>query len=141
MDAKWILRGLLGAVLMVALAGCKPAAGGGDKSEVLVEKDANGTTVTLDVDQVLAIKLESNPTTGYGWHVMDVDESILQAEGGPEMIEPEQKATPVLGAGGWQVIRYRAKAAGETTITLGYSRSFEPDVPPIETFTLTVKVR
>jgi len=140
MDAKWILRGLLGAVLMVALAGCKPAAGGGDKSEVLVEKDANGTTVTLDVDQVLAIKLESNPTTGYGWHVMDVDESILQAEGGPEMIEPTQ-ATPVLGAGGWQVIRYRAKAAGETTITLGYSRSFEPDVPPIETFTLTVKVR
>ena len=141
MNAKWILRGLLGAVLMVALAGCKPAAGGGDKPEVLVEKDANGTTVTLDVDQVLAIKLESNPTTGYGWHVMDVDESILQAEGGPEMIEPEQKATPVLGAGGWQVIRYRAKAAGETTITLGYSRSFEPDVPPIETFTLTVKVR
>ncbi len=140
MDAKWILRGLLGAVLMVALAGCKPAAGGGDKSEVLVEKDANGTTVTLDVDQVLAIKLESNPTTGYAWHVMDVDESILQAEGGPEMIEPTQ-ATPVLGAGGWQVIRYRAKAAGETTITLGYSRSFEPDVPPIETFTLTVKVR
>jgi len=140
MDAKWILRGLLGAVLMVALAGCKPAAGGGDKSEVLVEKDANGTTVTLDVDQVLAIKLESNPTTGYGWHVMDVDESILQAEGGPEMIEPTQ-ATPMLGAGGWQVIRYRAKAAGETTITLGYSRSFEPDVPPIETFTLTVKVR
>ena len=140
MNAKWILRGLLGAVLMVALAGCKPAAGGGDKPEVLVEKDANGTTVTLDVDQVLAIKLESNPTTGYGWHVMDVDESILQAEGGPEMIEPTQ-ATPVLGAGGWQVIRYRAKAAGETTITLGYSRSFEPDVPPIETFTLTVKVR
>jgi len=140
MNAKWILRGLLGAVLMVALAGCAPAAGGGDQAEVLVEKDANGTTVTLDVDQVLAIKLESNPTTGYGWHVMDVDESILQAEGGPEMIEPTQ-ATPVLGAGGWQVIRYRAKAAGETTITLGYSRSFEPDVPPIETFTLTVKVR
>ena len=140
MNAKWILRGLLGAVLMVALAGCKPAAGGGDKPDVLVEKDANGTTVTLDVDQVLAIKLESNPTTGYGWHVMDVDESILQAEGGPEMIEPTQ-ATPMLGAGGWQVIRYRAKASGETVMTLGYSRSFEPDVPPIETFTLTVKVR
>lgn len=140
MDAKWILRGLLGAVLMVALAGCKPAAGSGDKPEVLVEKDANGTTVTLDVDQVLAIKLESNPTTGYAWHVMDVDESILQAEGGPEMIEPTQ-ATPMLGAGGWQVIRYRAKASGETVMTLGYSRSFEPDVPPIETFTLTVKVR
>jgi len=140
MNAKWILRGLLGAVLMVALAGCKPAAGGGDKPEVLVEKDANGTTVTLDVDQVLAIKLESNPTTGYAWHVMDVDESILQAEGGPEMIEPTQ-ATPMLGAGGWQVIRYRAKASGETVMTLGYSRSFEPDVAPIETFTLTVKVR
>ena len=139
MNATWILRGLLGAVLRVALAGCKPAAGGGDKPEVLVEKDANGTTVTLDVDQVLAIKLESNPTTGYAWHVMDEDESILQAEGGPEMIEPTQ-ATPMLGAGGWQVIRYRAKAAGETTITLGYSRSFEPDVAPIETFTLTVKV-
>lgn len=140
MDAKWILRGLLGAVLMVELAGCAPAAGGGDKPEVLVEKDANGTTVTLEVDQVLAIKLESNPTTGYSWHVMEVDETILQAEGGPEMIEPTQ-ATPMLGAGGWEVIRYRAKAAGETVIKLGYSRSFEPDAAPIETFTLTVKVR
>ncbi|NMB69244.1 MAG: protease inhibitor I42 family protein [Chloroflexi bacterium] len=141
MNAKWILRLLLGAVLMVGLVGCKPAAGGGgDQAEVLVEKDANGTTVTLDVDQVLAIKLESNPTTGYAWQVMEVDETILQAEGGPEMIEPAQ-ATPMLGAGGWQVFRYRAKASGETVMTLGYARSFEPDVAPIETFTLTVKVR
>ena len=107
---------------------------------MLVDKDANGTTVTLDVDQVLAIKLESNPTTGYGWHVMDVDETILQAEGEPEMVAPTQ-ATPKLGAGGWEVLRYRAKASGETTIILGYSRSFEPDTAPIETFTLTVKVR
>lgn len=140
MNAKWILRGLLGAVLMVALAGCKPAAGEDVPAEVLVEKDANGTTVTLDVDQVLAIRLESNPTTGYGWQVIEVDESILQAEGGPEMIEPTQ-ATPMLGAGGWQVFRYRAKASGETVMKLGYARPFEPDVAPIETFTLTVKVR
>jgi inhibitor of cysteine peptidase len=129
------------ALILVLAAGCAPAAGGGSNAkEIMVEKDADGTTVTLDVDQVLAIKLESNPTTGYGWHVMEVDETILQAEGGPEMIEPTQ-ATPMLGAGGWQVIRYRAKASGETVMTLGYSRSFEPDVPPIETFTLTVKVR
>lgn len=141
MDTKRFLRGLLGAALVLLLvAGCAPAAGGGDLPEILVEKDANGTTVTLDVDQVLAIKLESNPTTGYAWHVMELDESILQAEGGPEMIEPTQ-ATPMLGAGGWEVLRYQAKASGETTIKLGYSRSFEPDVPPIETFKLTVKVR
>ena len=78
--------------------------------------------------------------TGYAWQVMEVDESILQAEGGPVMIEPTQ-ATPMPGAGGWQVIRYRAKASGETVMKLGCARSFEPDAAPIETFTLTVKVR
>jgi len=140
MDTKRFLRGLLvAAVILVLAAGCTPAASG-DKNELLVEKDVNGTTVTLDKDQVLAIKLESNPTTGYGWHVIDVDETILQAEGEPEMVTPTQ-ATPKLGAGGWEVLRFRAKASGETTLKLGYSRSFEPDTAPLETFTLTVKVR
>jgi predicted secreted protein len=39
------------------------------------------------------------------------------------------------------VLRFKALQSGTTTLKLGYSRSFEPDVAPIEEFTLTIEVK
>lgn len=141
MDAKWVLRGLLGVVLIVALAaGCAPAPAG-SAEEMLVEKDAGGGTVTLSVGQTLAVRLESNPTTGYGWHIIEVDEAILQSQGDPEYTQQETQDQQMVGVGGWEVLRFTALKSGTTTLKLGYSRSFEPDVAPIEEFTLTITVK
>jgi predicted secreted protein len=39
------------------------------------------------------------------------------------------------------VFRFAAAASGQTTLTLLYHRSFEPDVPPLKTFTAPIVVR
>jgi predicted secreted protein len=105
MKAKQLWRILLGTVLVLGLAACSPA---GSAAEKLVEKDAAGSTLTLSVDQVLAVKLESNPTTGYGWHLVEVDETILQSQGDAEYIAPEDSGTPGGGLAGWEVLRFKA---------------------------------
>lgn len=140
MDTKRFLRVLvLSAALMLVLAACKPAEA--DYSEIMLENVADGTAVTMDVDQVLALKLESNPTTGYGWGAVKIDETILEMTGDPEYIGASPSSTPMVGVGGWEVLRFKAMKSGSTTLQLGYFRSFEPDVPPVETITLTVKER
>lgn len=139
MNAKRFLGVLMvSAVLMHSLAACKPAEA--DYSEILLENAADGTAVTLDVGQVLALKLESNPTTGYGWGAVEIDKTILEVSGDPEYIGAPPSSTLMVGAGGWEVLRFKALKSGTTTLKLGYFRSFEPDVPPLQVITLKIEV-
>lgn len=140
MNAKrflWVVT--VSTALMLSLAACKPEEA--DYSEIMLENVADGTAVTLDVGQVLALKLESNPTTGYGWGAVEVDDTILEGTGDPEYIGAPPSSTPMVGVGGWEVLRFKALKSGTTTLKLGYFRSFEPDVPPLQTISLTIEVR
>ncbi len=118
--------------LLAELVACGPQSGD------LTEAD-NGSRVTLEQGQELVITLESNPTTGYSWHVMEVDADVLKQVG---EIEYKQAtgSDGLVGAGGTETIRFEAVATGEATLTLGYFRSWE-DEPPVETFTLTVVIK
>ena len=118
---------------MLLLAACSPAT-----SEVNIGADANATQLELKVGQMLVISLESNPSTGYGWHVAEVDESILKQVGEVEFIQ-EPTDEQIVGAGGTEVLRFEAAGAGTTTLTLTYNRAWE-DVNPEETFTVTVVI-
>ncbi len=118
---------------MLVLAACSPSS-----NEVEIGADANGTQVELKAGQVLVISLASNPSTGYGWHVAEIDEAILEQVGEPEFIQ-EQTDEQVVGAGGTETLRFEAVGSGTTTLTLTYDRAWE-DLPPEETFTVTVVV-
>ena len=50
-------------------------------------------------------------------------------------------ATPMLGAGSKEVWTFKALKAGRSTISMQYSRPFEPSAPAAKTFTLTVVVQ
>ena len=97
----------------------------------------NGKAISLKVGQMLAVRLDSNPSTGYSWQVSQVDTALLKQQGEPQFIQPAD-APP--GAGGAQVFVFNAAAGGATTLTLVYKRSFEPDVAPVQTFTVQVTV-
>ena len=86
---------------------------------------------------MLAVRLDSNPSTGYSWQVSQVDDAVLKQQGEPQFIQPAD-APP--GAGGAQVFLFTAAAGGSTTLTLVYKRSFEPNVAPVQTFTVQVTV-
>ena len=98
----------------------------------------NGKQITLQAGDVMTVTLESNPTTGYGWQVMEIDNTILVQNDDPEYKGSSNSGGQV-GAGGTETFRYKAVGTGTTTLEMGYLRPWE-SVPPIETFSLQVVV-
>jgi predicted secreted protein len=90
--------------------------------------------------QEFEIRLQGNPTTGYGWQVTEIDAQKVQmlAE---DYVEHKQEDQPIVGAGGTYIFRFRASAEGQTRIVIVYQRPWEKDVDPLRTYTLDLTVR
>jgi inhibitor of cysteine peptidase len=98
----------------------------------------NGEQVTIKAGDVVIVTLVSNPTTGYSWQVMEIDNAILVQDGDPEY-EQSPGSEGLVGAGGTETFHFKAVETGKTTLELGYLRPWE-SVLPIETFTIQVVV-
>lgn len=134
-----LIAGALTIALSVTLvAGCTatPAASP-ETGTVRVDESADGTTVRLAQGAELVVSLESNPSTGFDWKVV---ESLP-----PQLTSMddtfEASATPgVVGAGGTRVLTYTAAAPGTGDLDLEYVRSWEKGVPPERALRITVVV-
>lgn len=104
------------------------------------EKD-NGSQIKLAPGQDLTITLESNPSTGYRWEVVQIDESILQQVGEAQYAPSDPNQPPLPGQGGRETLRFKAVGTGRTTLQLAYRRAWEKDVEPQKTYTLHVLVQ
>jgi len=121
--------------LLVLAVGCGPA------KEFKLDAADNGRQVELQKGQTLVITLESNPTTGFRWEVVELEESILRQMGEPEFKVSDPRQPPPPGTGGWETFRFEAMSAGQTTLELVYHRSWEEGVEPLETFSLQIVIR
>lgn len=139
-----ILASLL--VLLILATGCGAV---GDDSlatdpvsaetgEVILGAEENGDTVEVDVGQALVITLESNPSTGYRWEIVESDEAMLQQVGEVEFEVSDSRDPPPPGAGGTETFRFEVKDVGEMALELVYHRPWEEGVEPVETFSVTV---
>ena len=117
------------ALFLFLLAGCEKI--------VNVDSSMNGSSVTLEKGQVMELKLTSNPTTGYDWELTGLDTAILQQTG-----EVDYKSDSMLiGSGGTDTWTFKAVGSGKTHLTLIYHRTWEKDIPPLETFELDIEVK
>ena len=125
------------AIIAVLLATLIVAAGCSPSREVALGAKDDGRRVEIDQGRTLAITLESNPTTGYLWEVVELDEGILR-----QMEEAEFKPkSELVGAPGTQTFRFQARGTGDVTLRLVHHRTWEKDKDPLETFSLHVVVR
>ena len=108
--------------------------------EVNVDEKDDGSQVELGQGQILVVTLESNPTTGYRWELAETQESILQQMGEAEFKQSETGEPPLVGAGGWEIFRFKAISAGQTSLKLVYHRPWEESVEPLKTFSIQVVV-
>jgi inhibitor of cysteine peptidase len=130
--------------ILIVLAGCGPVGDrelGNGPEEANIGAEDNGAQVKLAPGQTLVLTLEGNPSTGYSWDVVEVEDSVLRPQGEPEFkaVSDQEPAPP--GAGGVQVLRFRAVGSGETPLKLNYHRSWEKDVKPADTYSIQVVVR
>jgi predicted secreted protein len=108
--------------------------------EVNVDENDADSQVELEQGQILVVTLESNPTTGYRWEVVENQESILQQMGEAEFKQSDTGGPPLVGAGGWEIFRFKAISTGQTSLKLVYHRPWEEGVEPINTFSIEVVV-
>ena len=121
-------------VILLSLCACSPA-----PKQVSVDVSYDGKEVEITVGGSLTITLESNPTTGFQWELTEItDQTVLQQT--DHEFKPPETGAPV-GAGGEEVWTFKGLKAGESIISMEYSRPWEGGEKAVETFNLTVVVK
>ena len=109
-------------------------------SVVRVARDSAGKTLTLRTGARLEVALESNPTTGYSWQRDGGDSTVIAPAGGARF-EAEKTEPGVVGAGGTQVLAFRAAAPGRTRLVLAYRQPWKGGAASGERWEAEVVVR
>jgi inhibitor of cysteine peptidase len=109
---------------------------GTESTTVEVSEPAPSETVQLIVGDRLIVKLAGNMTTGYMWSLVEDGGDILVMEGDPTAI----RDSDLIGAGELSVFSFTAASAGEAQLQFIYQRPFETEVPPINTFDITIQI-
>lgn len=97
----------------------------------------NGTRVEMQSGEVLAISLEAQLGTGYGWKVVSRSGKLV-LDG-----EPSQAPVGKVRPGGLelQTFRFKAIEKGEAEIRLRYAQSWRRETKALKEFTVTVIVK
>jgi C1A family cysteine protease len=101
--------------------------------ELTLSEESNGLQVELAENQMLVLRLESNPATGYAWEVQGVDRNVLVQKGGFEFEPADQ-----IGGPGTQIMRFAGVSKGQTPLKLVYRRPWE-DAGSLKTYSVDVK--
>ena len=109
-----------------------------ESEEINVDEKDDDSQIELEQGQILVVTLESNPTTGYRWQHAENQQSVLEQMGEAEFKPFETGEPPLVGAGGWEIFRFKAIGAGQVTLQLVYHRPWEEGVEPLKTFSLRV---
>ena len=130
--------------MVMVLVGCGPVNdmdADAKSEEVTLSAKDNGGKVEVDAGQTLVLTLESNPSTGFSWEVIESDDAVLRPKAEPEFKVTSELDPPPPGAGGVEIFRFEAVEAGETLLTLVYHRPWEEGVEPLETYSIQITVR
>jgi inhibitor of cysteine peptidase len=87
---------------------------------ISVDKSKAGQQITIAPDQVLEVRLPMAPSNGYAWYLKNSNNENIQGLGALQQVgdwtfvsdHPEQP----IGASGYQIIRYIAKASGSANL-------------------------
>ena len=103
----------------------------------LIEKD-NGTHVQVSHGDIVTLRLEAIPGTGYSWQIAENNPELLKPLGKPEYEESKRK---LIGGVEHQIFRFKAVSPGTTILKLLYYREWEKGKAPEKTYQVTVEIR
>lgn len=128
-------------LLALSADGISKASPDGEVGQVDINASYNGQEVEIDAGKLLVITLESNPTTGFRWELAEpIDENLLALI--ESQYEPGADAEiGLVGADGTEVWTFETLTAGETTITMEYSRPWDGGEKAVKTFEVTVTIK
>ena len=99
--------------------------------------------VTVDSGESFTVTLCSNPTTGFQWSAAQISDPAIIEEVDRQFTPPgyTDGSPPAAGAPGQEVWTFKARKAGESTISMEYDQPWEGGMKSAWTFVLTVVVK
>jgi predicted secreted protein len=134
---KYWITAMLTILAFAAIGGTAAATSGDTSASLELTAADSGKQVAVDAGASFTVTLDSNPSTGFAWSISDITAEAVIDDVGSEFKDADNG---MVGAGGQEVWTFDALAEGTSTIEMQYSRSWETDVEPAETFTVTVVV-
>lgn len=128
-----LISGVSFAVPVLAAEGAAGAEKSVPKDAVFLEGEKCEITT---LDSVVAVKLESNPTTGYSWQCKVSNKKALQLV--DSIYEAEETAKNVVGAGGHQYFVFTPKKTGTVKLTFSYVQAGSKTVEKKQVVTVKV---
>jgi len=104
-------------------------------TKVVTDAD-NGKTVTIKMGDVLEVRLNANPTTGYMWYLQKQSTALLKLTSQSQT----QATQPGVGRPIVQIFNFAPKATGTGVLLLHYVRSWLNPDPNEEQFSLHVTI-
>lgn len=96
----------------------------------------NGQTISVKVGDLILLRLDENPTTGYQWQLEPLDERVLELSGTSFELSP----SPTIGSGGTREFRFTARAAGHARIALKHWQPWSGESSVTQRFSVGVDV-
>lgn len=121
--------------LLLSLLVMLPAASPAAAEQMLLTENDSGGYILLAAGQRFNLSLGSSASTGYAWHIVELDRSVVDVAG-----FSSTSSAPRPGSGGWSNWTFESKRGGETTLRLERSRSGQGPGGPAETFSVHIVV-
>ena len=96
--------------------------------------DDNNSTVEFAINTPFEVELEANPTTGYQWHILSYDSSVIRQIGKPEFTGDSDK----IGAPGYSTYKFETIAPGETTLLMVYTKAGQGNEEAFRKFSVNI---
>jgi inhibitor of cysteine peptidase len=104
--------------------------------EIVIIKENAGKTFKAIQGDLIHIRLNENPSTGYQWKIDLSDQQVILLE----KSEFSPGAQKTIGSGGTRTFQLKAKSSGFVKIFLKLKKEWEPDDSAIDKFEVTIKV-
>jgi len=110
------------------------------RPDKVLGRDDSGKTIAVAAGDLVEIRLEGNPTTGFMWSVAGIEGDAIASMGDVEYV---QKPAPrgMVGVGGTFVVNLRAARPGKAAVACEYKRPWEKDTAPAGRFAVTLAVQ
>jgi len=105
---------------------------------ILVTEAENGTTITLARGDALIVSLQSNPSTGFSWHIAKNDIAMLKLSA-PSDFHMDVFWMP--GTPGHESFKFDAISSGTETLELDYSHTQDKSGAHAKTFSVVVIIK
>ena len=105
--------------------------------EIVIVQADQGKTFEARKGDLIVIRIEENPTTGYRWEISVVDQQIV------EILDSDYQIAHGggIGGGGTRIFRFRAKSPGISQVQLRLRQSWEMPEAVLESFSVSIQIQ